>query len=484
MDRNIPEKHFQAYEMEGDMIHRSPLHTDPIEGYQGFSEKLYRLKIAILEAIQEAIRDPQTATNLTYLIGSFGNEEISALLRFLKRSPHPSPTHLKEILFRLEFDRMRRSMDPSQKSVGIYFPTAAYRKNVGRIAVRLRNKGFNVFNIIGESCNDEVEKEKFTFFGGRFGGPEFIRSMDFLQVFIFPHIASYLPANARRIYFPHDMHDWADWAVNQGEGRFDETILREMIESIDYFFMPLKYDVERIEQRISACKKKFSIQKEVCLIPGGYIKLDRNLEYFEKNKEDSKTLIYATTVSGTDGMVGPLYHLQYSEKIIDEILKQIPDYELIFRPHPHTRKDPEVCTLVKKFKSRPNFVLDDNPSSYMAHYAKAAIMITDMSGTAYTYAFSTLRPVVFFNPHTDLIKKEFEGFRFFEDRGKVGFVVEDTAQMIQRINFLLENKGILEKQIRNYRDSVVFHLGTAEEYFTGQFDWIMENRRHPDWIYV
>ena len=64
-------------------------------------------------------------------------------------------------------------------------------------------------------------------------------------------------------------------------------------------------------------------------------------------------------------------------------------------------------------------MLDTN-SSYLESNSKSKFLLTDFSGTAYTYAFSTLKPVIFYSPHdNNLLKTENDSdLSFFKDREK------------------------------------------------------------------
>lgn len=62
----------------------------------------------------------------------------------------------------------------------------------------------------------------------------------------------------------------------------------------------------------------------------------------------------------------------------------------------------------------------DRSKNYIATYAKANAMVTDLSGTGFTFSLSFLRPAVFFAPN----EQAEEGLRGiqFEDRDQIGGV--------------------------------------------------------------
>lgn len=374
----------------------------------------------------------------------------------------------------LQKEKIKRTLDLSKKTVAVSFPSSAYREHAGNIANRLGSKGYNVLFFIGTVCNDRYEKQQNSVY---YGGNGIIEDLDFIDVLIETSPTPDRPKKARKIYFSHDIYDspFSD-AVNM------DAFLRYMLKC-DYLFLPSDCLLERYKQLIFSVRGKSS--KRVGLIPGGYIKLDRNLEYFDKHKQDTETIIYAPTVTNARmGGMGDVASIEYGDKIVEAVLKHFTNYNLIFRPHPHALHTAVVQNIVKKYSSHPRFMLDDNPSFYMAHYLKSALMITDMSGTAYTYCFTTLRPVIFFSHNDSKANKRWKGIRYFEDRSRVGYIAKDIDEMIDKIRLLLAVKDEFSSKIKELRDSQVYNIGKAEDYFLDNFEYIIKDKRHPDWVYV
>jgi hypothetical protein len=96
----------------------------------------------------------------------------------------------------------------------------------------------------------------------------------------------------------------------------------------------------------------------------------------------------------------------YLEELIDILLTNI-ESKIIFRPYPSNRKEKKVIEIEKKFNKNPNFNLDIS-DNYSNIYLKSYCLITDLSGTAYTYAFLTKKPVIFFSKfNTSIIDNPF-----------------------------------------------------------------------------
>ena len=81
-------------------------------------------------------------------------------------------------------------------------------------------------------------------------------------------------------------------------------------------------------------------------------------------------------------------------KIINLLLNE--GYKVIFRPHPDNISNEYILKIKNKFEDNNFFQLDVS-RSYLQQYFNSSIMITDYSGTAYTYSMMTLNPVLFFH---------------------------------------------------------------------------------------
>ena len=137
----------------------------------------------------------------------------------------------------------------------------------------------------------------------------------------------------------------------------------------------------------------------------------------------------------------------YLEELIDILLTNI-ESKIIFRPYPSNRKEKKVIEIEKKFNKNPNFNLDIS-DNYSNIYLKSYCLITDLSGTAYTYAFLTKKPVIFFSKNEKLINNlEYNKLAYFKDREKVGIVIENASEIISAI----KNIKFIERKTKNSID--------------------------------
>jgi len=420
---------------------------------------------------------------------------INLELKFLYESIHHSTEGLENFLSKLSLkellnteltfsrlveiqkERIRKSIDPNKKTVAICFTTHGYREHVGNVADKLRIKGYNVIILLGGSNANKKWQQQKTFYIPN----NMLNSIDFVNVFISPQIKPFdhLTFKGKVVHFFHDIHDSA---LPDIENHY------RLILGVDYYLLSSHFLAKRLKHLITMGKKRVSAlkDKKICLIKGGYIKLDNNIEYFKKQSQESTALIYAPTLSPKDKMKemkNVVATHQHSDEIIKSILHNFTEYDLIYRPHPHTLELTEIKNIAKKYMNHPRFNFDDNVDFYMDNYSKSALMITDMSGTAYTYAFTTLRPVIFFSHNEDEVKKIYSDFQYFIDRNKIGYVAKNVEEVLEKIKLLLDSNDEFKSRIKEYRDSSVYNIGKSEDYFVENINYIIEDKKNPDWIY-
>jgi hypothetical protein len=90
-------------------------------------------------------------------------------------------------------------------------------------------------------------------------------------------------------------------------------------------------------------------------------------------------------------------------------------------------------------------------------------MITDYSGTAYSFALTTLNPVIFFSPNEDhAVKLGYSKLNYFKDRKKIGFIVASVNSILKIIlaKNLNPNININREKIKS-----LFLVGLAKKRF-------------------
>ena len=128
------------------------------------------------------------------------------------------------------------------------------------------------------------------------------------------------------------------------------------------------------------------------------------LDFFDKLKKTQKKSII---IAPANFLAYPNDTMLYDSERIIEKIKNITNLKIIFRPHPINRiffkdnfENIYVNTLLSKY-SKDKRVIFDFSEDYSKCYSDSAVMITDLSATAFTYSFLTFNPVLFYSPKPD-----------------------------------------------------------------------------------
>lgn len=364
---------------------------------------------------------------------------------------------------------------PKQKSIAFYAPSCAYRNNLLTQKIYDRvSQTYNTYFLYATQCNDRFETLENSYYVGNC----LIGYFEFLDVLIYPALTLVLPQKPKKLYLLHDIYD-------SPLGTAEEPIrassnaawhASQFLEAVDYIFLPGPSVLEAFSKKL---------MRNVCYIQGGYFKLDGNIERFQtySNEQKADSIIYAPTVIN-DVLRKHHSQIDYGIKIVQALLEHFQDDSIIFRPHPHSVNDTCTSAIVDTFKNERRFVFDDNPSDYMRNYARSKLMVTDISGTAYTYAFTTQRPVIFFSVDEEHVESDLGGVAYFKDREKIGSVVESIDAMVAQVQTCLAHYEEVTTSVEAFRREAVYHVGASEAYFIASLPYIVDDVKHPDWIYV
>lgn len=163
-----------------------------------------------------------------------------------------------------------------------------------------------------------------------------------------------------------------------------------------------------------------------------------------------------------------------------ELLLDSEQFHVLLRPHPQSYISyPEVVKEVEtRFIGRADFELDKNASG-IESLKKSDVMISDVSGVVFDYAFIYEKPVIFFDvPFTG---KGMEASNLshtawdLDVREQMGALIDE--KMLPRIADIV--KGIVdnppEGKIQDLRDSSVYNFGKSGEKAADQILEILES---------
>ena len=342
---------------------------------------------------------------------------ISKLLNFL--------LSIKSIIFINLLIIFKKKFNQNLKIVFFYFPVKSYQNNFLELIDELRKENnLDVILAYNKGSSNEVKNYDKAFFLN-LGYLKYIHNID---IFLSSYMVYEFPNSLNKIYINHDIYD-TPWVNPEIEKKLISTLVR-----YDYIFLSSDIAISELKKKINQYHNVKSNKNKISLINTGYLKLDHVHKNLKENNLPEESILLAPTLSSmlTD------YNLdKFVDSIIEEILKNH-KFKLIYRPHPGDLINKEKKIVIKnvyeRYKGQSNFSLDDN-TSYLESYKKSKILVTDFSGTAYTYAFSKLRPVIFFSKNEEKLKKsELNELFYFKDRGTVGKIIQDIDKLNKEIN--------------------------------------------------
>jgi hypothetical protein len=341
---------------------------------------------------------------------------ISKLLNFL--------LSIKSIIFINLLIIFKKIFKQHLKIVFFYFPVKSYQNNILELIDEIRKENnLDVILAYNKGSSNEVKNYDKAFFLN-LGYLKYIHNID---IFLSSYVIYEFPNSLNKIYINHDIYD-APWVNPEVEKKLISSLVR-----YDYIFLSSDIAISDLKKKINQYHNVKSNENKISLINTGYLKLDHVYKNLKENNSAEESILLAPTLSSM--LTG--YNLdKFVDSIIEEILKN-DKFKLIYRPHPGDLINKEKKIVIKKiyekYRSQSNFSLDDN-TSYLESYKKSRILVTDFSGTAYTYAFSKLRPVIFFSKNEKKLKKsELNELFYFKDRGTVGKIIQDIDRLNEEI---------------------------------------------------
>jgi len=356
----------------------------------------------------------------------------------------------------LEMDRRKKN-----KFIVFYFPLRAYNKNIIEIEQELRKiKKIKSFFLYNEKSKSEISNYSNSFFLD-FGYLKYIPFSDFflkkINIFISAYVNYVFPPNSKNIYICHDISDVP--MVNKNLERKIFLSLSKM----HFIFLSSKTVVDYFKSKF---EKYVSNQSRIPnLINTGYLKLDNVIANLKKNKNHNNTILIA-----------PTYSLQMKQfnltKSLNNIIQNLTklDHKVIYRPHPLDLTDKGnnefVKYISKKFSKSKNFSVDLS-TSYLKSYSEAKLLITDFSGTAYTFAYSTLKPVIFFSKNENKFKKNKDSkLSYFKDRNKIGLISTNIKSLVKNVYKISKNQKKITRKIFRLRKKRIKYINMSLEITT------------------
>ena len=217
-----------------------------------------------------------------------------------------------------------------------------------------------------------------------------------------------------------------------------------------------------VADELRAQEKVYGL-KEKNLVPYGYAMIDNMIRAYEKQppvKNEPPVILIAPSWQEDNIM----------DSCIDGLLTALlpMQYRVIVRPHPqYVRHYPEkLQALQAKYASFPNFTLQSDFSSNETVF-NADVLVTDWSGTAYEYSFTTLKPCLFINTPMKVMNPDYRDIDVtpfdISIRNQIGIALEpgQIDQIAPAVHRLLHEQAFSPDSIAALRSQSLFNIGKA-----------------------
>lgn len=255
---------------------------------------------------------------------------------------------------------------------------------------------------------------------------------------------SMVQSNIEYIYMDHAMGD-----VNL-------TYRKHALDNFDTIFVPNELTI----QTIRAQEKLYGLKAKT-LVKTGYVLVDNMIAAYEAEdhtENNPKEILIAPSWQ-KDNLIDLCI-----EKVLDQLLGK--GYHVTLRPHPqYVRHYMDKLMAIKdKYVDCADFTLQTDFSSNSTVF-NADVMLTDWSGIAYEYSFTTLKPTLYLNTPMKVMNPDYEeiGITPFDIvvRDEVGISVDmDKLDTLAEVTAkLLNDKSYDKESMRAVREKYLFNVG-------------------------
>lgn len=276
---------------------------------------------------------------------------------------------------------------------------------------------------------------------------------------------SYVREDIEYIYIPHGM-DSLNLTMRTGSMNHYDTVFCVGKHQ--------KEEIEKTETVYGLPKKK--------LVEWGYGLLDDMKENYKSVSKNGKDITI---------LIAPSWQ---QDNIVDSCLEEILDtlrdkpYRIIVRPHPqHVKLKREFMESLKmKYGDWENIEIQMDFSSNSTVF-EADVMVTDWSGIAYEYAYTTEKPVLFINTPMKIMNPEYQKIDTIPLnillREEIGcsLNLDEISKVPEMIDRLLTMQSSYKERIHAFVEEYVYNLGdsaeTGAEYIIGSLQEKISKRR-------
>jgi len=256
---------------------------------------------------------------------------------------------------------------------------------------------------------------------------------------------SYLKKDIEYIYIPHGMDS------------LNMTMREKSMNNFDTIFVTDKYQKDEMEKTI----EYYGLQNKN-IFDWGYSLLDDMIYDYQKNKKknDVKTVLIAPSWQ-KDNIV---------DLCLDDLIDKLSghDYKVILRPHPQqVRHCKERFENLKQKYSDDDTVLIQTDFSSTDTVFNADLMISDWSGIAYEYAYTTKKPVLFINTPMKVMNPIYKEINdnpinvWSRDVIGKSVNVSDLDKIDKTVDTMLKDSKKYSDRINDLVNDSVYNLGNS-----------------------
>ena len=219
---------------------------------------------------------------------------------------------------------------------------------------------------------------------------------------------------------------------------------------------------ESVYQEIRAQEQIYGLKPKT-LVKYGYAMMDQMIRAYSEQpqiKNEPPVILIAPSWQEENIM----------DSCIDAVLQNLLPrrYQVILRPHPqYVRHFPDKLEILReKYKGYNNFSLQTDFSSNQTVF-NADILVTDWSGIAYEYSFTTLKPCLFINTPMKIMNPDYQdiGITPFDlvIRNQIGIALqpEESEKIASAVERLLHEPVFSKESIASLREKSLYNIGNA-----------------------
>ena len=246
--------------------------------------------------------------------------------------------------------------------------------------------------------------------------------------------------------------------MDHGMNSVNQMLRKGALDAFDTVFC----SNERVYEEIRAQEKCYGLPEKT-LVKYGYAMIDNMIRSYAEQPpvhNDPPVILIAPSWQEDNIMD------TYIEPILQSLLPE--NYQVLVRPHPqYVRHNPEKLEALKnRFASWQNFCLQTDFSSNQTVF-NADILVTDWSGIAYEYSFTTLKPCLFLNTPMKVMNPDYRDIPVepfdLTIRNEIGIALqpEEAGTIAAAADRLLREPGFSKESIAALREKSLYQIGHA-----------------------